>query len=90
MISSTNAAYSPTVTNPSAGHCALFVMTIVAMVFLPIVLLYQGWSFHVFRRRGTAPLQRPASRSNPLIWPEARSPVPPRRPAGGATGLPAP
>ena len=54
MVSSTNAAYNLTVNNSSAGHYALVVMTIVAVVFLPLVLLYQGWSFHVFRRRVTA------------------------------------
>ncbi len=26
-------------------------MTIVTVIFFPIVLLYQGWSFHVFRGR---------------------------------------
>ena len=47
-------------------------MTVVAVVFLPLVLLYQGWSFHVFRRRVTAPpLARRADPS--LIWPQARS-----------------
>jgi cytochrome bd ubiquinol oxidase subunit II len=30
-------------------------MTVVAVLFFPIVLLYQGWSFHVFRRRVSAP-----------------------------------
>jgi cytochrome bd-type quinol oxidase subunit 2 len=25
------------------------------VLFFPIVLLYQGWSFHVFRRRVSAP-----------------------------------
>ena len=28
-------------------------MTVVAAVFLPLVLLYQGWSYHVFRLRLT-------------------------------------
>ena len=55
MVSSTNSAYNLTVNNASAGHYALFVMTIVAVVFLPIVLLYQGWSFHVFRERVSTP-----------------------------------
>jgi cytochrome d ubiquinol oxidase subunit II len=27
------------------------VMTIVALVFVPIVLLYQGWSYWIFRKR---------------------------------------
>ncbi len=30
-------------------------MSIVTVVFFPIVLLYQGWSFHVFRARVRAP-----------------------------------
>jgi cytochrome d ubiquinol oxidase subunit II len=55
MISSTNAAYNLTVNNVAAGHYALVVMTIVAVLFFPVVLLYQGWSFHVFRQRVSAP-----------------------------------
>ena len=39
----------------AAGHYALVVMTVVAVLLMPIVLLYQGWSFRVFRRRVTAP-----------------------------------
>jgi cytochrome d ubiquinol oxidase subunit II len=62
MVSSTNAAYNLTVNNSASGHYALFVMTIVALVFVPLVLLYQGWSFHVFRRRVSAP---PASSGTP-------------------------
>jgi cytochrome bd ubiquinol oxidase subunit II len=30
-------------------------MTIVAILFVPLVLAYQGWSFHVFRARVKAP-----------------------------------
>ncbi len=49
MVSSTNHAYNLTVNNAAAGHYGLVVMTVVAVLFFPIVLLYQGWSFHVFR-----------------------------------------
>jgi cytochrome d ubiquinol oxidase subunit II len=55
MVSSTNHAYNLTVNNSAAGHYGLVVMTVVAVLFFPIVLLYQGWSFHVFRRRLSAP-----------------------------------
>jgi cytochrome d ubiquinol oxidase subunit II len=51
MISSTNAAYNLTVSNSASGKYALTVMTVVAVLFTPVVLLYQGWSFHVFRAR---------------------------------------
>jgi cytochrome d ubiquinol oxidase subunit II len=55
MVSTTNHAYNLTVNNAAAGHYGLIVMTVVAVLFFPIVLLYQGWSFHVFRRRVSAP-----------------------------------
>ena len=55
MVSSTRAAYNLTVNNAAAGHYPLVVMTVVAVLLMPIVLLYQGWSFHVFRRRLSAP-----------------------------------
>jgi cytochrome d ubiquinol oxidase subunit II len=51
MISSTNAAYNLTVSNSASGSYALKVMTIVTVIFLPVVLLYQGWSFYVFHGR---------------------------------------
>ncbi len=54
MVSSTNHAYNLTVNNVASGHYALVVMTVVAVILMPVVLLYQGWSFHVFRRRVTA------------------------------------
>ncbi len=56
MVSSTNHAYNLTVNNVAAGHYSLVVMTVVAVLIMPVVVLYQGWSFHVFRRRvGTPP-----------------------------------
>jgi cytochrome d ubiquinol oxidase subunit II len=51
MPSSLDAAYSLTVFNASASHMTLKVMTIVAIIFTPIVLLYQGWTYWVFRKR---------------------------------------
>jgi cytochrome d ubiquinol oxidase subunit II len=55
LVSSTNAANNLTVNNSASGHYALFVMTIVALIIFPVVLMYQGWSFHVFRARVSAP-----------------------------------
>jgi cytochrome bd-type quinol oxidase subunit 2 len=55
MVSSTNAAYSLTASNTSSGHYALTVMTIVAAIFVPLIVLYQGWSYHVFRARVGGP-----------------------------------
>jgi cytochrome bd ubiquinol oxidase subunit II len=55
MVSSTSHAFNLTVNNAAAGHYPLVVMTVVALLLMPIVLLYQGWSFHVFRQRVNAP-----------------------------------
>jgi cytochrome d ubiquinol oxidase subunit II len=46
-----HAAWSLTVHNASSNHYALVVMTVVAVIFTPIVLLYQGWAYWVFRAR---------------------------------------
>jgi cytochrome bd ubiquinol oxidase subunit II len=51
MVSSTDFANSLTVDSASSAHYALAVMSVVAAIFLPLVLLYQGWTYHVFRRR---------------------------------------
>ncbi len=51
LVSSTKASYSLTVANSASGDYALKVMTIVAAVMLPIVMLYQGYSYVVFRHR---------------------------------------
>jgi len=45
----------------AASHpYTLTVMTVVAAIFTPIVLLYQGWTYWVFRRRLLRPLDAPA------------------------------
>jgi cytochrome bd ubiquinol oxidase subunit II len=51
MVSSTNAAYNLTVSNSSSAKYALTVMTVAALLLVPVVLVYQGWSYHVFRAR---------------------------------------
>ncbi len=63
MVSSTNHAYNLTVNNAAAGHYSLVVMTVAAVLFFPIILLYQGWSFHVFRGRLSAPSAAPEAPS---------------------------
>ena len=54
MVSSLNPAYSLTIYNASSSYYTLRVMSIVAAIFVPIVLIYQGWSYWVFRQRITA------------------------------------
>jgi len=51
MISSTNPAYSLTITNASSSQYTLTVMSVIALIFVPIVLAYQGWTYYMFRKR---------------------------------------
>jgi cytochrome d ubiquinol oxidase subunit II len=51
MISSTDPAYSLTIFNASSSQYTLTVMSIVALIFVPIVLAYQGWTYYMFRKR---------------------------------------
>ena len=53
MISSTNEAFSLDIWNASSSPYTLKVMTIVALIFVPIVLAYQGYTYWVFRKRVT-------------------------------------
>ncbi len=55
LPSTTSAAYSLTVHNAASGHYTLTVMTWVAVIFTPIVLGYQGWTYWVFRKRLITP-----------------------------------
>jgi cytochrome d ubiquinol oxidase subunit II len=55
MISSTNSAYNLTVANTASPSYTLKVMTVVAVVVLPVVLIYQAWNYHIFKRRLTVP-----------------------------------
>ncbi len=51
MVSSLDAANHLTIYNASSTPYTLKVMTIIALVFTPIVLVYQGWTYWVFKRR---------------------------------------
>jgi cytochrome d ubiquinol oxidase subunit II len=51
LVSDPEFANSLTVENASSSHYSLVVMTVVAAVLLPVVLLYPAWTYHVFRAR---------------------------------------
>jgi cytochrome d ubiquinol oxidase subunit II len=51
MVSSLNPDWSLTIYNASSSPYTLTVMTIVALICVPIVLAYQGWTYYVFRQR---------------------------------------
>jgi cytochrome d ubiquinol oxidase subunit II len=57
MVSSISPAYDLTIGNSASAPYTLKVMTIVALIFTPLVLVYQGWSYWVFRGRLSRPAQ---------------------------------
>jgi cytochrome d ubiquinol oxidase subunit II len=70
MVSTTNKDYNLTVANSAAGHYALSVMTVVAVIFAPLVIAYQAWSYHVFRGRIKGPpAQASASADSAALQP---------------------
>jgi cytochrome d ubiquinol oxidase subunit II len=61
MVSHPDFGNSLTVSGAASEHYTLKVITIVAAVLLPLVLLYQTWSYYVFRARvgGAQPASSP-------------------------------
>jgi cytochrome bd ubiquinol oxidase subunit II len=51
MVSSLNPDWSLTIYNASSTPYTLKIMSVVALVFVPVVLAYQGWTYWVFRHR---------------------------------------
>jgi cytochrome d ubiquinol oxidase subunit II len=78
MVSSTSSANNLTIENSASSSYSLTVMTVVALIFFPLVLLYQGWSYYVFRARIRGPRQRTTARviatTTPPTTPTTTSP----------------
>jgi cytochrome d ubiquinol oxidase subunit II len=84
MVSSTNPAYNLTVHNTASGAYSLKAMTIVVIIFLPLVLAYQAWTYYVFRRRVSR--EQFLSAAPPVPGPAATADAAARLPAGEAEG----
>jgi len=65
MVSTTDRAYSLTLNASASSHYTLTVMTIVAVILLPVVLAYQAWTYWVFRHR-IGPEDFPVGSRNPI------------------------
>ncbi len=51
MVSSLMPEWSLTIYNASSTQNTLELMTVAAACFVPVVLIYQGWSYWIFRKR---------------------------------------
>ncbi|MBR3456991.1 MAG: cytochrome d ubiquinol oxidase subunit II [Selenomonadaceae bacterium] len=54
MVSSLNPEWSLTITNAASTPYTLSIMTKAALCLVPIVLIYQGWTYWIFRKRVSA------------------------------------
>jgi len=83
MVSSTNAAYNLTVHNTASTPYSLKAMTVVVVIFLPLVLVYQAWTYYVFRKRISASdFQPPTPVPQPAPGRDSGPAAAPVRPAG--------
>jgi cytochrome d ubiquinol oxidase subunit II len=51
LPSTTDPSFSLTIANASSSGYTLTIMTWAAIIFLPLALVYQGWTYWVFRKR---------------------------------------
>jgi len=54
MVSSLNPDWDLTIMNAASSPYTLQLMSIAAIIFVPVVLVYQGWTYWIFRKRVTA------------------------------------
>ena len=54
MVSSISGAFDMTLAESASSHYTLVVMTVVAVLLVPVVLAYQAWTYWVFRHRVSA------------------------------------
>jgi cytochrome d ubiquinol oxidase subunit II len=59
LPASNRSANGLTIAGAASQHNTLLVMTVVAAIFTPFVLAYQGWTYWVFRRRLIRPVSGP-------------------------------
>jgi cytochrome bd ubiquinol oxidase subunit II len=66
MVSSTNPGYSLTISNTASPPYSLKLMTIIAVILLPVVIAYTAWNYYVFRKRiSTRDFQAPTPPASP-------------------------
>ena len=51
LPSTLDPAFNLTIENAASGSYTLGVMSVVALIGLPVVLAYQAWTYWVFRKR---------------------------------------
>ena len=73
MVSSPDFGNSLTVSNASSAHYTLAVMSVVALIFTPVILLYQGWTYRVYWHRLGGDEKEPGPEPAPELRPQPGS-----------------
>ncbi len=88
MVSSTDSAYNLTLNAASSSHYTLVVMTVVAVLLVPVVVAYQAWTYWVFRHRigpeDFGDVRSPLDLIDEMTGDDDKTPGPP--PTHGITG----
>jgi cytochrome bd ubiquinol oxidase subunit II len=72
MVSSTDFSNSLDVPGAASQHYTLAVMTVVALIVVPVILLYTAWTYYVFRARITGEeVELPEALAPPTSGPAA-------------------
>ena len=58
MVSSLNPDWSLTIQSAASSAHTLRIMTTITLIFLPIVVLYQAWTYWVFRKRVSSDIEK--------------------------------
>ena len=58
LVSSLDPSWSLTIVNAASSPYTLKIMTIIAAIFVPIILIYQSWTYWIFRKRVNANLEK--------------------------------
>ena len=66
MRSAINPAYSLTISQGASADVTLLIMSIAAVVFVPVVLVYTIWSYKVFAKRSNAEKIDPSAGLDPV------------------------
>jgi cytochrome d ubiquinol oxidase subunit II len=61
LVSSISPQFNMTIVASASHHYTLMVMSWVALIFTPLVLLYQSWTYWIFKKR----VRRPGTPSDP-------------------------
>jgi cytochrome bd ubiquinol oxidase subunit II len=72
VMASSGPGAALTIFSAASAHETLLIMTIVAAIFVPLVLAYQGWSYWVFRQRLVRPVTQPGRSPAPASDPRRR------------------